>query len=132
MRLRRRSRPRERESAPVASRSRARSRPSRSSLVLRWSCVGALVLVGLLYYRPVNNYLDRRDAVHDREAEVAVLSRENVQFTRRLRYVESEEAVAREARRLGYVKPGERLFIVKGIPAWRAEQKTRATIGRGG
>jgi cell division protein FtsB len=132
MRLRRRSRPRERESAPVASRSPARSRPSRSSLVLRWSCVGALVLVGLLYYRPVNNYLDRRDAVHGRQAEVAVLSGENEQLTRRLRYVESEEAVAREARRLGYVKPGERLFIVKGIPAWRAEQKARATIGRGG
>jgi hypothetical protein len=27
--------------------------------------------------------------------------------------------VTREARRLGYVKPGERLFIVKGIGAWR-------------
>jgi cell division protein FtsB len=116
----------------VASRSRARSRPSRSSLVLRWSCVGALVLVGLLYYRPVNNYLDRRGAVHDRQAEVTVLTGENEQLTRRLRYVESEEAVAREARRLGYVKPGERLFIVKGIPAWRAEQRARATIGRGG
>jgi hypothetical protein len=25
----------------------------------------------------------------------------------------------REARRLGLVKPGERLFIVKGIAAWR-------------
>ncbi len=33
----------------------------------------------------------------------------------------------REARRLGYVKPGERLFIVKGINAWRRahEQKRR-------
>jgi cell division protein FtsB len=116
----------------VASRSRARSRPSTASLVLRWSCVGALVLVGLLYYRPVHNYLDRRDAVSDRQVEVGVLSGENERLTRRLRYVESEAAVAREARRLGYVKPGERLFIVKGIPAWRAEQKTRATIGRGG
>jgi cell division protein FtsB len=116
----------------VASRARARTRPSRSSLVLRWSCVGALVLVGLLYYRPVHNYLDRRGAVQDRQAEVAVLDGEHEQLTRRLRYVESEAAVAREARRLGYVKPGERLFIVKGIPAWRAERKARATIGRGG
>jgi cell division protein FtsB len=100
--------------------------------VLRWSCVGALVLVGLLYYRPVHNYLDRRDAVRDRQAEVAGLSGENEQLNRRLRYVESEAAVAREARRLGYVKPGERLFIVKGIPAWRAERRARATIGRSG
>jgi hypothetical protein len=26
----------------------------------------------------------------------------------------------REARRLGFVKPGEQLFIVRGIAAWRA------------
>jgi cell division protein FtsB len=116
----------------VAPRTPARTRPSRSSLVLRWGCVGALVLVGLLYYRPVHNYLDRRAAVADRRAEVALLAAENETLTRRLRYVESEAAIAREARRLGYVKPGERLFIVKGIPAWRAEQKARATIGRGG
>jgi cell division protein FtsB len=115
-----------------ASRTRARSRPSRSSLVVRWGCVGALVLVGLLYYRPVQNYLDRREAVAERRGEVALLADENETLTRRLRYVESDAAIAREARRLGYVKPGERLFIVKGIPAWRAERKARATIGRGG
>ncbi len=28
------------------------------------------------------------------------------------------DALVREARRLGLVKPGERLFIVKGISAW--------------
>ena len=37
----------------MAKRSR---RPSRSSLALRWLAVGALVLVGLLYYRPVRTY----------------------------------------------------------------------------
>ena len=47
-------------------------------------------------------------------------------------HVESEAAVAREARRIGYVKPGERLFIVKGIPVWRAAERAGATIARGG
>ena len=28
-------------------------------------------------------------------------------------------SLEREARRINYVKPGERLFVVKGIPAWR-------------
>lgn len=116
----------------MASRTRARSRPSRSSLVLRWACVGALLLVGLLYYRPLQNYLERRAAVAERREEVAVLAGERETLARRLRYVESDAAVAREARRLGYVKPGERLFIVKGIPAWRAARKARATIARGG
>ena len=31
----------------------------------------------------------------------------------------SVDSIEREARRIGYVKPGERLFVVKGIPAWR-------------
>ena len=112
---------------------RARTRrPSRSSLVLRWASVGALVLVGLLYYRPVHNYFDRRAAVAEREAAVAALAAEREKLARRYRYVRSDAAIAREARRLGYVKPGERLFIVKGIPGWRAAEKARATIARGG
>ena len=39
---------------------------------------------------------------------------------------DTPEALAREARRLGYVKPGERLFIVKGIDAWRRAQALKA------
>ena len=34
------------------------------------------------------------------------------------------EATQREARRIGYVLPGEQLFVVKGIPAWRRAQRT--------
>jgi hypothetical protein len=30
----------------------------------------------------------------------------------------------REARQLGLVKPGERLFIVKGVEAWKRAQHT--------
>jgi hypothetical protein len=36
-----------------------------------------------------------------------------------LRASTSIAALAREARRLGYVRPGEHLFIVKGIAAWK-------------
>lgn len=105
---------------------RNRSKPARSSVALRWLAVGALVLVGLLYYRPLSTYLERRDAVADRRAVVAALDAQRIALERRYRYVRSEAAVRREARRLGYVKPGERLFIVKGIPAWRS------TIARDG
>ena len=107
-------------------------RASRSSLALRWLAVGALVLVGLLYYRPVRTYLERQDTAAARQAQVAALVQRRAALERRLRYVESEAAVAREARRIGYVKPGEQLFIVKGIPAWRAATRTGATIARGG
>ena len=94
--------------------------------------MGAIVLVGLLYYRPVRTYLERREAVAVRQAQVQALRERRDSLERRLRYVSSEAAVAREARRLGYVKPGERLFIVKGIPAWRAQERARATIARDG
>jgi cell division protein FtsB len=107
-------------------------RPARSSLALRWLAVGALVLVGLLYYRPVRPYLERQDAAAARQAQVSVLAQRRAALERRLRYVESEAAVAREARRIGYVKPGEQLFIVVGIPGWRAAKRTGATIARGG
>ena len=109
---------------------RTRKRPPRSSLALRWLAVGALVLVGLLYYRPVRAYLDRSNAAAARQAQVDALAQRHAALERRLRYVASRAAVAREARRLGYVKPGERLFIVKGIDEWRQTRRTRIG-GRG-
>jgi cell division protein FtsB len=111
----------------MAKRSR-KQRPTRSSVVLRWLAVGALVLVGLLYYRPFRTYLERREAVQARQAQVRTLEARRAALSQRLRYVLSDGAVAREARRLGYVKPGERLFIVKGISDWRARDRSGATI----
>ena len=116
----------------MAKKRKQRRTARRSSLVLRWGAVAALVLVGLLYYRPVHNYVDRRAALAERRADVQALDAERIALERRLRYARSEAAVAREARRLGYVKPGERLFIVKGIPAWRARQTGGATIAGDG
>lgn len=110
---------------------RARKRPPPSSVVLRWLAVGALVLVGLLYYRPVRAYLERSQALAERQAQVAVLAAQRARLESQLRHASTDEALAREARGIGYVKPGERLFIVKGIAAWRAEQREGATIARG-
>jgi cell division protein FtsB len=111
---------------------KARRRPPRPSIALRWLAVGALVLCGLLYVRPLGTYLDRRAAVADRTAEVRTLCLEHDRLARRLRFSKSDAALAREARRLGYVRPGERLFIVKGIPRWRATHQGGGTIGPGG
>ena len=44
-------------------------------------------------------------------------------------------ALAREARRMRLVRPGERIFIVKGVAQWRRAQaraKAKATIGGDG
>ena len=54
-----------------------------------------------------------------REAEVARLEQQRQQLEHRIASVDSSGMLIREARRLGLVKPGERLYIVRGISTWR-------------
>jgi cell division protein FtsB len=85
----------------------------------RWVAIGALVLVGLLYYRPLHDYFDARAQRATRVAAVQRLQRERATLERRLQRASSKEVLAREARSLGYIRPGEHLFIVKDVPQWR-------------
>ena len=95
---------------------------SRSSLVLRWIALGVLALIAVSYVPPLRAYLKTREEVAVRAAEVRVLEARRQALERRLRAQTSDTALLRAARELGYVRPGERLFIVKGIDAWRRAQ----------
>jgi len=75
--------------------------------------------MAFLYYRPISGYLQTRSELDARRAQVVALRTEKARLERRLARTTSDAALAREARRIGYVKPGERLFIVKGITAWQ-------------
>jgi cell division protein FtsB len=97
---------------------RPRRRPPRSTIALRWAAVAALAIVAFLYYRPAQSYFSTRSALDQRSGEVAQLRAEHAALTRRLARSSSKVALEREARRLGLVRPGERLYIVKGINAW--------------
>jgi cell division protein FtsB len=99
--------------------SRKRRRPARSRLVLRWLAVGVTVVCAFLYVQPLKTYLDKRGALDRKLAQVRALRVERETLRHRVAAASSTEALVREARRLGLVKPGERLFIVKGIQAWR-------------
>ena len=81
------------------------------------------MLIGVLYYKPVRPYFETRSALTDRAAEVQELRRQRA-VLRAARSVDQPRGTRPEARRLGFVKPGERLFIVKGIPAWRKRSAT--------
>jgi len=102
-----------------------RRRRTRAITPRRLVAVGALVLVGLLYYRPLTAF----HGAHVRQAESAAAVRrlqdEQATLKRRLDASSSLTVLAREARALGYVRPGEHLFIVKNIPAWRAAHTAR-------
>jgi len=108
---------------------RVRRRPPRSSIALRWLAVGALALIAFLYYRPLHSYVTTRSALAERRAEVAQLRAQHRALTQRLARTTSTAALEREARRIGFIRPGERLFIVKGIKPWlRRHVQPRSTI----
>ena len=92
-----------------------RRRPSRSALVLRWLAVGGLLAIALAYVHPIRSYLRAREEVSARRAEVVELVREKRRLTRKVALAETDAFVEREARKLGLVRPGERLFIVTGL-----------------
>ena len=77
-----------------------------------------------LYYRPISSYVETKRDLAAREAEVAALRQVKAGLEQRLVDFTSLEAAEREARRIGYVRPGEQLFVVKGIPDWRRRHRS--------
>jgi cell division protein FtsB len=87
--------------------------------------VFVLVVVAYFYYRPLASWMHTRDALHQREGQVAVLQRQKDALTRAVVQATSLPSLERRARRIGLVRPGEQLFIVKGIPAWKRAHRAQ-------
>jgi cell division protein FtsB len=85
--------------------------------------LGGVAVAVLLYWKPIRNYEHVHAVLARRQSEVAKLRRQQEQLKTRLVSVDSGQTLVQEARRLGLVKPGEQLFIVRGIGAWRHAQK---------
>ena len=98
----------------------------------RWRLVvvAAVGVMAFFYYRPLHAYFDTRHALHERRAEVRGLQAQKRRLERQLAVSTSPGALELEARQLALVKPGERLFIVKGIAAW--QRRHGGSIRRGG
>ena len=124
------------EPAPARKKPKRRARSHRSAVLLRWCVVGVLGLVAFLYYRPLASYVETRSTLNERQAEVRELRAERVRLQARLERSATLTALTREARRNGLVRPGEQLFVVRGIAEWRRAQRAarqdKATIGRDG
>ncbi|MHB8060485.1 MAG: FtsB family cell division protein, partial [Gaiellaceae bacterium] len=98
-----------------------RARRRRSS-VRRLVLLGLVVLIALLYAGPLRSYYDKRELVRSEHARVAQLRSQHDALEQKLKNAKKAEAVERAARKLFYVKPGERLYIVTGIDGWRRNQ----------
>jgi cell division protein FtsB len=99
-------------------------RPPLTTLAKRWFAVVVLVLIGYAYYQPLRNWVETRTELSSRRAEVERLAAEKRALLQRVKASAGIDELAREARRLGFVRPGEHLFIVKGIAAWKKAQTT--------
>jgi cell division protein FtsB len=105
---------------PKQTRARPKQRTSRRRPSLRvLGPIVVVVVVGFLYYRPLSTYLETRDQLAARRAEVATLKAQKTQVDAAVLRAQSLDALARQARRIGRVRPGEQLFIIKGIKTWR-------------
>lgn len=85
----------------------------------RLLALGALVLVGFLYWKPLHTYLQTKHELQTRQAEVRSLQAQRSKLQKQIAQAGTDTQLVREARQLGLVKPGERLFIVRGINFWR-------------
>jgi len=95
----------------------------RRRLRLLWVVAVACVSV-YLYYRPLSSYFDARRELAAQRVEVAALRSTKARLEEELSVSTSAEAERRQARRIGFVRPGEHLFIVKGIPEWRRARRS--------
>lgn len=85
----------------------------------RLLALGGVILLVFLYWKPTETYLRTKKQLDVRDAEVQSLRNQHTRLEQQLALAGTSDQLVREARRLGLVKPGERLFIVKGISAWR-------------
>lgn len=84
--------------------------------ISRFVVLGVCLLVVLLYVRPAIAIWSARGEATTRKTELTKLQRENAALTGRVEALKNPAALEREARSLGMVKPGEKAYVIKGLP----------------
>lgn len=106
--------------APAARAARrAAARPGsglRWDRITRWVLLGLIGVLLLLYVAPVRSYLQTRDRAAQQAAGLKDLREENATLRARRAALRRPGAIELEARKAGMVKPGERAFVVTGLP----------------
>ena len=81
--------------------------------------------IGYAYYHPLRSWIETRQGLQSRRAEVAQLAAQKRELQQRVQASGRLDSLTRQARQLGYIRPGEHLFIVKGIKAWEKAHSNR-------
>lgn len=104
------------------ARTTAARRIEHAAHTVRWDRVGRvallLVLLGVvfLYVKPTLTWIGTWRESKAKQAEVTQLEQRNRELKARRAQLRSPGTVEREARRLGMVRPGERPYVVEGLP----------------
>ena len=104
------------------ARTAAARRIEHAAHTVRWDRVGRVALllvlaaVVALYVKPTVTWVGTWREANDRQAQVAALEKRNRALKVRRAELRSPGTIEREARRLGMVRPGERPYVVQGLP----------------
>lgn len=75
----------------------------------------AIAVVLVSYIQPVSSYWTQRQAAHRASADLDGLRQQNRDLKRRVATLNDSRTFETQARRMGMVRPGERLFIIEGL-----------------
>ncbi len=82
----------------------------------RYGLLAMLAVLLLLYVNPLRHYVSTLQESHRRAAQVQTLERINRGLHDRARALSDKSVLATKARALGMVLPGERSYVVTGLP----------------
>jgi cell division protein FtsB len=83
----------------------------------RWALVGVFAFVLLLYVGPAARWVSTYRQAKEKRSEVAQLQAQNRSLRSRQASLQGTSSLERQARRLGMVRAGEKLYVISGTGA---------------
>jgi cell division protein FtsB len=83
----------------------------------RWALVGVFAYVLLLYVGPAARWVSTYRQAKEKRSEVAQLQAQNRSLRSRQASLQGTSSLERQARRLGMVRAGEKLYVISGTGA---------------
>ncbi len=90
---------------------------------IRWDRVGrvallcVLVVIVGLYIGPARSYWTARGDAREKRTEVQRLQAEHTRLEARRKALTTPATLEAEARKLGYVMPGEKAYVIEDLPS---------------
>jgi cell division protein FtsB len=83
----------------------------------RWALIGVFAFVLILYVGPAARWVSTYRQAKQKRAEVASLQAENRSLRNQQAALQGASSLERQARRLGMVRAGEKLYVISGTGA---------------